>query len=225
MRERWGAERPQQDARYRLSFTVGGLLATQSVVCARYFLSRHPQMDTLTVQVGAAIASIRDEIVDFNALAIRTVSANKRITAEVCKRLSALSYAELELLASDGTSPQDRRYLMWMAMCRYYLFVGEFATEVLREHFLLGEMISLDDYDRYVLNKAMWHPELEAISAATASKLRGNMFKAMREAGLIERGSRGADVIVPAVFGQRLTGLERDNAASWLFFPSRDLMN
>lgn len=225
MRERWGAERPQQDARYRLSFTVGGLLATQSVVCARYFLSSHPQMDALTVQVGAAIASIRDEIVDFNALAIRTVSANKRITAEVCKRLSALSYAELELLASDGTSPQDRRYLMWIAMCRYYLFVGEFASEVLRERFLLGGMISYADYDRFVLNKALWHPELEAVSAATALKLRGNVFKAMREAGLVEGDSRGACAIVPAMFGSSLAALEGPDSAAPSFFPSRGPMN
>ena len=225
MRDRWGAEHPQQDARYRLSFTVGGLLTPQGMVCARRFLASHPDVGMSEEEIGERITSIRDEIVDSNALAIRTMSANKRVTAEVCKRLSALSFAELDFLASEESSMQDCRYLMWMAMCRYYLFVGEFATEVLRERFLLGEMISLDDYDRYVLNKAMWHPELEAISAATASKLRGNVFKAMREAGLIERGSQGADVIVPAVFGQRLTGLERDNAASWLFFPSRDLMN
>ncbi|AYN23712.1 hypothetical protein CNCMI4602_0859 [Bifidobacterium animalis subsp. animalis] len=225
MRERWGAERPQQDARYRLSFTVGGLLATQSVVCARYFLSRHPQMDTLTVQTGAAIVSIRDEIVDINALAIRTASANKRITAEVCKRLSTLSYEELGFLASDRSSPQDRRYLLWIAMCRYYLFVGEFASEVLRERFLLGETISLADYDRFVLNKALWHPELESVSTATASKLRGNVFKAMREAELIEGGPRGACAIVPAVPGHTLSEMEGPDAASLLFLPVRGLVN
>lgn len=225
MRERWGVEREQQDARYRLSFTVGGLLMPQGVVCARCFVDSHPQPDAPDVPVGEAIVSIRDEVVDANMLAIRTVSANRRVTAEVCKRLSALSYAELALLASDAVSPQDRRYLMWIAMCRYYLFVGEFASEVLRERFLLGETISHADYDRFVLNKALWHPELESVSAATASKLRGNVFKAMREAGLVEGDPRGVCSIVPAVFGRSLAALEGPGSTSLLFFPSRGPMN
>ena len=225
MRERWGAEVVQQDAPYRLSFTVGGLLTSQGVICARMFLDANPDAVSSHGQVGERIVSIRDGVVASNALAIRTVSANKRVTSEVCKRLSALSYAELGFLASEDASAQDRRYLMWIAMCRYYLFVGEFATEVLRDRFLLGEMLSPADYDRFVLDKAMWHPELESISDATAAKLRGNVFKAMREAGLIEGGARGACVIVPAVFGHALGGLERGDSASLLFFPSRDLVN
>lgn len=223
MQERWGAERERQGARYRLSFTVGGLLMPQGVVCARHFVAPRPQPDSPDVQVGAAIASIRDEVVDANMLAIRTVSANRRVTAEVCKRLSALSYAELALLASDAVSSQDRRYLMWVAMCRYYLFVGEFAAGVLRERFLLGEMISYADYDRFVLDRASWHPELQSISTATASKLRANVFKAMREAELTVQGPHGVDTIVPAVPSPTLSAALKPDDASLLFLPSRDL--
>ncbi|WP_026645356.1 BrxA family protein [Bifidobacterium sp. AGR2158] len=225
MRERWGVEREQQDARYRLSFTVGGLLMPQGVVCARRFVDSHPRPDAPDAPVGESIVSIRDEVVDSNALAIRTVSANKRVTAEVCKRLSALSYAELGFLASDDASPQDRRYLMWIAMCRYYLFIGEFASEVLRERFLLGETISYADYDRFVLDRASWHPELESLSAATATKLRSNLFKAMREAELTVRDSHGADVPVTAVPGSTLAALLEPHADSLRFLPSRDSMN
>lgn len=225
MRERWGAERERQDARYRLSFTVGGLLMPQGVVCARCFVDSHPRPDAPDVPVGAVVTSIRDEVVDANMLAIRTVSANRRVTVEVCKRLSALSYAELGFLASDDASPQDRRYLMWIAMCRYYLFIGEFASEVLRERFLLGETISYADYDRFVLDKALWHPELESLSAATATKLRSNLFKAMREAELTVRDSHGADVPVTAVPGSALAALLEHHADSLRFLPSRDSMN
>lgn len=225
MRERWGAEYPQQDARYRLSFTVGGLLMPQGVTCARRFVDAVPRPDAGDAEVGAAITSIRDGVVDSNALAIRTASANRRVTAEVCKRLSALSYAELGFLASDDSSPQDRRYLMWIAMCRYYLFVGEFASEVVRDRFLLGEAISYADYDRFVLNQASWHPELESLSAATATKLRSNLFKAMREAELTVRDPHGADMPVPAVLGPTLAAVLEAHADSLRFLPSRDSMN
>lgn len=225
MRERWGAEYPDQDARYRLSFTVGDLLMPQAVVYARRFIDSVPPMGAPDAQVGAAIASVRDEVVDANVLAIRTRSANQRVTAEVCKRLSALSYAELGFLASDDASPQDRRYLMWIAMCRYYLFVGEFAVDVLRERFLLGETLSYADYDRFVLDRASWHPELESLSAATATKLRSNLFKAMREAELTVRDPHGADVPVPAVPGPTLAAVMEAHADSLRFLPSRDSMN
>lgn len=225
MRERWGVEREQQDARYRLSFTVGGLLMPQGVVYARCFVDAVPRPDAPNAQVGAAVASIRDGVVDENVLAIRTRSANMRVTSEVCKRLSALSYAELGFLASDDASPQDRRYLMWIAMCRYYLFVGEFAADVLRDRFLLGESISYADYDRFVLDRASWHPELESLSTATATKLRSNLFKAMREAELTVRDSHGADVPVPAVRGPTLAAVLEPHADSLRFLPSRDSMN
>ena len=77
---------------------------------------------------------------------------------------------------------------MWVAMCRYYAFVGDFATEVLRRHFLLREpMDQSGDFARFVRSKALWHPELETVTAATMKKLRGNLFAAMGEAELLDR--------------------------------------
>jgi hypothetical protein len=40
---------------------------------------------------------------------------------------------ELDYLASADTVEQ--RYLLWLAICRHYRFVGDFAVNVVREKF------------------------------------------------------------------------------------------
>ena len=48
---------------------------------------------------------------------------------------------------------------MWVAMCRYYALVGEFANEVLRERYLMGfSTLTKDDYDRFIQAQSMWPP-------------------------------------------------------------------
>lgn len=52
--------------------------------------------------------------------------------AETTRRLSAFTVVELAYLAGPDPSISDRETLMWIAMCRYYAIVGEFAGEVLK---------------------------------------------------------------------------------------------
>lgn len=83
-------------------------------------------------EVGKSIAAIRQQAIEENVLAIRTDSANRRVVAETTRRLSALTVGELAYLAGPDSSTSDREALMWIAMCRYYAIVGEFAGEVLK---------------------------------------------------------------------------------------------
>lgn len=83
-------------------------------------------------EVGKSIAAIRQQAIEENVLAIRTDSANRRVVAETTRRLSALTVGELAYLAGPYSSISDREALMWIAMCRYYAIVGEFASEVLK---------------------------------------------------------------------------------------------
>ncbi len=48
-------------------------------------------------------------------------------------------------------------------------------------------ILDFEDYDRFIADKATWHPELETISEGTAKKLRSNLFKAMAEAHLFDK--------------------------------------
>lgn len=90
----YGAEATQGE-RYRLSFTVGGLLASQGRALAEMYLNHlnHAVGGNIEcssqTEVGESIAAIRQQAIEENVLAIRTDSANRRVVAETTKRLSA----------------------------------------------------------------------------------------------------------------------------------------
>lgn len=241
------------DGRYRLSFTVGGLLAAQGRIIASLFVNNGyldnseradgadsqndniacgqnvrenlykddaQKEDTREQEIGKRILLVRQQALDDNVLYIRTQSANVRMVSEVLKRLSTLSDQEIQFLADPDTMADDYRALMWVAMCRYYALVGQFAHEVLRDHYLLGmTTVTRNDYDRFILDKAMWHQELEELSSTTAAKLRSNLFKAMMEAGLIEQHS---DTLLPSLLSRSVTGILEKRPESFLYFPLRE---
>lgn len=216
--------------RYRLSFTVGGLLAEQGRTVAGLMMGDtavaaagdtlpHADRDDDAFVPAEMLESVRRYAVAENVLQIRTHAAGVRIVSEVVKRLSALTMGELRCIADADTLQSDRRALMWVAMCRYYALVGEFAQEVLREHFLIGApAITYDDYDHFMLGKAMWHPEIDDLSTSTSAKLRSNVFKAMVEAGLVNRSD---DTIIPSLLSREVTGILMRRPESFGFFPMR----
>ncbi|MFC5222272.1 DUF1819 family protein [Bifidobacterium leontopitheci] len=212
----------QSDQRYRLSFTVGGLLAPQGHSIATLIMQDSDLAEGITpaTELGERAVHVRRQAIDENVLAIRTQAANSRMVSEVLKRLSALTGTELRHLADRDTPAADRQALMWVAMCRYYAIVGEFADEVLRDRYLLGQpTVTYEDYDRFMLAKAMWHPELETLSTATAAKLRSNLFKAMFEAGLVEKDG---NMLQPSLLSAAVTGILEDRPESFRYFPIRE---
>ena len=224
----YGAEATQGE-RYRLSFTVGGLLASQGRALAEMYLNHLKHLNhavggnvecSSQTEVGKSIVAIRQQAIEENVLAIRTDSANRRVVAETIRRLSALTVRELAYLAGPDSSTSDREALMWIAMCRYYAIVGEFAVEVLKKHYLVGNLhLDFDDYARFIANKATWHPELETISEGTARKLRSNLFKAMAEAHLFDKNS---DTVVSFLPSPSLTDILMKRPDSFGFFPMRE---
>lgn len=222
MADMFGSE-TLQNGRYRLSFTVGGLLVSQGQCIASLYLKNNstiPAPLSDSSELGEHIDVIRKLAISDNVLAIRTVVANLRMVREVIKRLSALTLHELEYLANEDTPAPDRRVVMWVAMCRYYALVGEFAREVLREHFLAGNPTpTYEDYDRFVSGKSMWHPELETLSDSTAKKLRQNVFKALYEANLLNKSD---NTIVSCLLSHDVTDILVKRPASFGYFPMRE---
>ena len=158
--------------RYRLSFTTGGLfLREASTVVERYMSIRDWK-------------AARDQVRQENLLQVRTAAAATRISKELTARLELLDDAELEALQDGGL--REQAYLLWVAACRRYTFIREFATEVVREHHLsLRRELSFGDYDNFYNSKALWHPELDELALSTQQKLRQNLFRMLREADLI----------------------------------------
>ena len=89
-------------------------------------------------------------------------------------------------------------------------------NEVLKKHYLTDNThLDFEDYDRFIANKATWHPELETISEGTARKLRSNLFKAMVEAHLFDKNS---DTVVSFLPSPSLADILMKRPDSFGFF-------
>lgn len=191
--------------RYALSFTTGTLLTREAALLAPAYLKERDW------------EKARDRAVADNLLQARTHRSGVRLVRETVKRLSALTEPELELLG-DLTAT-ERGHLMWVAACRRYSLIAEFAEEVLRERFLLlAPTLTYEDFDGFIRSKALWHDELATIKDSTMQKLRSTVFKMLVEAELLSESGH----IVPAVLSERLLALLNLRTPSDIrFFPTR----
>jgi len=164
----------QQQDTYRMSFSTGGLFVHESIVLAGLYTTLN-NWDATWQQAQAA-----------NLLQARTQATLRRTSRELILRLQTLNPHELSLLTT-GT-PEEQTAILWLAVCRCYPFVGQFATEVLHERYItLKATLGPEDFDAFFNQQALWRPTLEAISPGTRSKLRQVLFRILREAGLLDR--------------------------------------
>ncbi|WP_448390535.1 DUF1819 family protein [Microbacterium aurum] len=192
------------EKRYALSFTSGALLTREAVVAAPLY------------QATRDWTVVRKLIGEDNLLQARTVSSGVRLAREVAQRLAVLSDDELELLVD--ASATERGYLMWAAACRRYLFIGEFAEDVLRERFLLlTPTLTYDEFDGFVHSKALWHPELGELKESTLKKLRAVAFRMLAEAGLL---SDKGDILPAVISGRLLDCFDAHEPSDLRFFPT-----
>lgn len=158
--------------RYQMSFSTGGLFKNESVTLAALYLELK-DWDL-----------VRDKVIAENYLQTRTISTLKRSAREIISRLKTVNDEELHFLIK--ASSQDQGYLLWVAVCRRYRFIAEFAVEVLHEHYIsLKTDLGYEDFDFFFHKKSELHDELEAIKTSTRNKLRQVLFKILREAELV----------------------------------------
>lgn len=192
--------------RYRISFTSGSLYHRESVMLVELYLS---------VQDWGGV---RDQALSSNLLQARTESTAKRICREAIARLKTLRDAEITFL-SDANH-QDQAHLLWVAVCRLYRFMADFAVEVVRERYISMKLdLSFEDFDAFYNRKSEWHDELDKASASTRDKLRQVSFRMLREAGLLSKDN----TINTVLLSPGLTDLIlRNNPDEFRYFPVFD---
>jgi len=186
-----------------MSFSTGGLFSRESVTLSMIFL-----------EIGNW-DKVRDKVLTENLLQTRTLTSAQRVCREVISRLKTLNPSELDLLVR-GTS-QEQGYLLWIAVCRCYKFVADFAVEILRERYL-GLKIDLhhEDFDSFFNKKSEWHIELDNIRLVTRNKLRQVLFRILREAELLTvNNTINAAMLSPRL----LEAIPRGSRQDVLFFP------
>lgn len=191
------------DDKYIMSFSTGGLFLGESLKLARLYLKL------------CDWDSVRNKVVDENILQARTQNSLKRVCREVIARIKTLNHDELEHFVAG--SHQEQVYLLWLAVCRRYKFIADFAIEVLRERYIsLKYDLTYDDFDSFFGLKSEWHRELEEITPKTRDKLRQVLFKILREADILAANN----MINAAMLSPTLLELIRQGGSKEvLYFP------
>lgn len=186
-----------------MSFTTGSLFHRESV-----------ELTALYLDLGDW-SSVRDKVIAENLLQTRTLNTLKRVCREIISRLRTLTLGELEFLVEG--SHQEQAYLLWLAVCRRYRLIADFAVEVLRERYItLKSDLTHEDFDSFFNRKSEWHLELDGITSATRGKLRQVLFKMLREADLLTANS----MIHTAMLSPRLLSLiQQGSHRDILHFP------
>lgn len=188
---------------YSMSFTTGTLLYHECLTAAALY-REHKDWE-----------AVRAQIVAGNLLKMRTSNALERVYRETSSRLRLLTAAQMGLL-HDGAQ-QEQAYVLWLAVCKRYRFIYDFAVEVIHEKFLVLDFgLSYQDYDRFFATKAEWHPEVDRVAPATRRKGRQVVFKMLREADLLSNQNK----ILPALLTPRLiAAIDQDSPAHFAVFP------
>lgn len=195
-----------KEEQYRMSFTAGGLFLRESPRIAELFLGLRDW------------EKVREAILKDNVLRLRTKSSSLRVSRELCNRLGCLDEDQLRILV-DG-SIQESAALLWMAVCRQYQFVREFAVGVIREKYLTFQyQLEPMDFDAFFNSKAAWHKDLDAITVSTQAKLRQVLFRIMTEAGLISSQNEIQAMFLTKRVVQSIARQSRDDL---LVFPATE---
>jgi hypothetical protein len=194
------------DTAYRMAFTAGALLLRESVLAAELY-----------ARVGDW-GAVRRELRTGKLLQIRTASAAERRGREVVQRLENLTPAQLSLLVAGERGEQAA--LVWLASCKRYRFIRDFATEIVREKFVrLDPHLTYDDFDIFFNRQAEWHAEVDRIEPSTRTKLRSTLFAMLREADILAAG----DLIQPALLSPAvIRAIRADDPTQLAIFPVAD---
>lgn len=195
------------DKKFSMSFTTASLLSNESLMVADLYVELNNWAD------------VREEVLTNNLLQMRTSNASKRIFREISSRLKQLTPGQIDLLIE--TNPVGQQQLLWLAFCKRYRFVYEFAVTIVREQFLrLDLTLTYEAYEIYFNHQAEWHPEVERVAQSTRYKQRQVVFKTMREAGLLNQNDQIMPVLLTPSVAQSIV---QDNSDHLTIFPINNL--
>lgn len=191
-------------AKYRMSFSVGGLLVKESVALAQAYRADETWPEARERLMSEGISS-------FPKLASQT-----RVLREVFDRIGHLTDAE-RIYLIEVADRLEQQALVWLAVCRTYRFVKEFAVEVVAERYQSWRFdLGLEVFDRFLAEKAESDQGLAKLSPSTCAKLRQVLFRIMRESELLSDDGK----IQPVWLSARMKALiEETNPADLLIFP------
>jgi len=188
---------------YKMSYLLGGLYYNETILINREFDDYH---ETKT---------IKDEIVKQNLLKTKKERTAKRMASEIIPRIESLTDEQREILKTG--SREEKKQILWLACCKTYRFINEFARDILHEYTIAArKKITTNDYEAFYNNKADKSNKLASLKESTRKKLRAVLFKMMREAEMINREKE----IIPVILSKKVReSIKRDDPNDLLIFP------
>jgi len=188
---------------YSMSFSTGALFRQHSILLAGLF------------QELGDWSAVRIKVLKNNLLQCRAENTAKRVCREVISRLKCLTPEQL-LILTDGFY-NDQGYILWVAICKRYRFIHDFAVEVVHEKFLNMDLqLTQADYDVFFNKKAEWHDEIVRIKESTQNKLRQLIFKMLQESDLLSK----RQMIIPTILNPAVTKcIQEDPDLTLAIFP------
>lgn len=160
---------------YSFSFTAASLRLDLVGLIAELFFQH------------ASWEKTRDAVLAKNLLQYRSAGSTIRLERELRQRLQTLTPEQLRLLQNSTSA--SRVLLAWLAAVNHSGFLFDFAAEVLRaklsQH---DDVLRLSDYERFVTEKMVLHPQLGALTQSSSTKIRTVLFRMLREAGILTDG-------------------------------------
>lgn len=121
----------------------------------------------------------------------------RRKFRELKHRIQQLTSAQLELLASGSYDQQVQ--MTHLALCKTYQIYREFVSEVLADKVQLYDYTITDlDYNIFISQKKVDHPELDELAHTTQYKVKQVIFRMLKQVELID-SSKNPTLQIPTL--------------------------
>lgn len=148
-------------------------------------------------RTGEPWAAARERLLQEGASALPKLASQTRALREVYDRIGQLTEAERRWMLEEADRA-GQQAMMWLAICRTYRFVREFAVEVISDRVASWRLeLGHDVFDRFLAGKAEFDQSLAELSPSTCAKLRQVLFRILRESGLLSERGRIETVWLP----------------------------
>ncbi|MCG3776509.1 MAG: hypothetical protein JW395_3368 [Nitrospira sp.] len=171
---------------YNLSFTAVSLRPELARIVAESYLA------------AGDWDRAKDRILSSNALQCRSASSAIRLERELRQRLETLTPDQVFLIVH--ATAEDRTAIAWLAACKHIRFAFEFAAEVLRDKLAAHDpVLRHSDYESYVENKGLCHPEFVRLTTSSKNKVRQVLLRMLTEVGILGKGAALGTIQRPAL--------------------------
>lgn len=147
--------------------------------------------------------------IDASFLGAKKKETYRRKFRELKHRIQQLTTAQLEILA-DGTYDQQVQ-MTHIALCKTYQIYKDFVSEILADKVQLYDYTITDlDYNTFISQKKVDHPELDELAHTTQYKVKQVIFRMLEQVELID-SSKNPTLQIPTLDSKVELAVLQDN--------------